>query len=90
MKTIKEKNVRKIFLLTGVGIVFFVMLWGWRIWNVNHTKLIEKYKARTIVYKEGTDIHLSDTFYYWDMAKLDGYGMRVTNTKVMRTEAFLE
>ena len=62
---------------------------GWRIWNVNHTKLIEKYKARTTVYEEGTDIYLSDAIYYWDIAELDGYGMRVTNTKVMRTESFL-
>lgn len=89
MKITKGKNVIKVSWTAGVVIVFFAMLCGWRIWNVNHTKLIEKYKARTTVYEEGTDIYLSDAIYYWDIAELDGYGMRVTNTKVMRTESFL-
>ena len=83
MKITKGKNVIKVSWTARVVIVFFAVLCGWRIWNVNHTKLIEKYKARTTVYEEGTDI------YYWDIAELDGYGMRVTNTKVMRTESFL-
>lgn len=89
MKITKGKNVIKVSWTAGVVIVFFAMLCGWRIWNVNHTKLIEKYKARTTVYEEGADIYLSDAIYYWDIAELDGYGMRVTNTKVMRTESFL-
>lgn len=89
MKITKGKNVIKVSWTAGVVIVFFAVLCGWRIWNVNHTKLIEKYKARTTVYEEGTDIYLSDAIYYWDIAELDGYGMRVTNTKVMRTESFL-
>lgn len=89
MKITKGKNVIKVSWTARVVIVFFVILCGWRIWNVNHTKLIEKYKARTTVYEEGTDIYLSDAIYYWDIAELDGYGMRVTNTKVMRTESFL-
>ena len=89
MKITKGKNVIKVSWTARVVIVFFAVLCGWRIWNVNHTKLIEKYKARTTVYEEGTDIYLSDAIYYWDIAELDGYGMRVTNTKVMRTESFL-
>lgn len=89
MKITKGKNVIKVSWTAGVVIVFFAMLCGWRIWNVNHTKLIEKYKARTTVYEEGADIYLSDAIYYWDIAELDGYGMRVTNTKVMRTESYL-
>lgn len=89
MKITKGKNVIKVAWTAGVVIVLFAMLCGWRIWNVNHTKLIEKYKARTTVYEEGTDIYLSDAIYYWDIAELDGYGMRVTNTKVMSTESFL-
>lgn len=88
MKAAKGKNVIKVSFTAGV-IIFLAMLCGWRIWNVNHTKLIEKYKARITVYEEGTDVHLSDAIYYWDIAKLDGYGMRVINTKVMRTESFL-
>ena len=89
MKITKGKNVIKVSWTARVVIVFFAVLCGWRIWNVNHTKLIEKYKARTTVYEEGTDIYLSDAIYYWDIAELAGYGMRVTNTKVMRTESFL-
>lgn len=89
MKITKGKNVIKVSWTAGVVIILFAMLCGWRIWNVNHTKLIEKYKARTTVYEEGTDIYLSDAIYYWDIAELDGYGMWVTNTKVMRTESFL-
>lgn len=89
MKITKGKNVIKVSWTAGVVIVFFAVLCGWRIWNVNHTKLIEKYKARTTVYEEGTDIYLSGAIYYWDIAELDGYGMRVTNTRVMRTESFL-
>ena len=89
MKITKGKNVIKVSWTARVVIVFFAVLCGWRIWNVNHTKLIEKYKARITVYEEGTDIYLSDAIYYWDIAELDGYGMRVTNTKVMRTESFL-
>lgn len=90
MKRVKEKNVRKVSWIVGVMIVCLAFFCGWRIWKVNHTKLIEKYKATTTVYKVGTDIHLSDAIYYWDIAELDGYGMRVTNTQVMRTESFLE
>ena len=89
MKITKGKNVIKVSWTARVVIVFFAVLCGWRIWNVNHTKLIEKYKARITAYEEGTDIYLSDAIYYWDIAELDGYGMRVTNTKVMRTESFL-
>lgn len=90
MKKTKGKNVRKVSWIVGVVIGFLAILCVWRIWNVNHTKLIEKYKATTTVYEAETDVHLSDAIYYWDIAELDGYGMRVTNTKVMHTEAFLE
>lgn len=89
MKRTIGENVKKVSWIAGVVIVFFAMLCGWRIWNVNHTKLIEKYKSKTIVYEDGADIYLSNAIYYWDIAELDGYGMRVTNTKVMRTESFL-
>lgn len=90
MKKTKGKNVRKVSWIVGFVFIFLAILCGWRIWNVNHSKLIEKYKASNTVYESGTDIHLSDAIYYWDIAELEGYGMRVTNTKVMRTEFFLE
>lgn len=41
------------------------------------------------MYEEGTDVALPDAFYYWDTADLDGYGMRVTKTEIVGTEAFL-
>ena len=47
MKKAKGKNVRKIFWSVGSVITFLAILCGWRIWNVNHTKRIEKYKATT-------------------------------------------
>lgn len=90
MKITKAKNVRKISLLVGVAMGALAIFCGWRIWNVNHAERIEKYKATTKVYETGTDIHLSDAIYYWDIAELDGYGMRVINTKVMPTETFLK
>ena len=86
----KGKNVRKIFWSAGIVITFLTILCGWRIWKVNHTKQIEKYKSKTTVYEVGTDLHLSDAIFYWDIAELEGYCMRVTNTKVMHTDSFLE
>ena len=63
-KKTKGKNIRKVSWIVGVVIVFLAILCGWRIWNVNHTKLIEKYKATIKVYEIGTDIHLSDAIYH--------------------------
>lgn len=88
MEAAKRKK-GKISFIVGIIIIFCIILCKWRIWNINHTKSIEKYKAKITVYEEGTDIQLSNAIYYWDIAKLDGYGMRVMNTKIMRTESFL-
>ena len=68
----KGKNVRKIFWSAGIVITFLTILCGWRIWRVNHTKQIEKYKSKTTVYEVGTDLHLSDAIFYWDIAELEG------------------
>ncbi len=65
------------------------ILCGVRIWMVNHSDTIENYKADTIVYEVGADIDLPDASYYWDVAELDGYGMRVTGVEVLPTEVFL-
>lgn len=89
MKRGKAENIRNVSWIVGVVLAVFVIFCGWRIWKVNHSEQAEKYKATTKVYETGTDIHLSDTIYYWDIDELDGYGMRVIDTKVMPTKTFL-
>lgn len=81
--------MRKQRMVLIATLVIFYIICIVRVWNVNHSSLIEKYKAAKIVYDEGTNIDLSNATYYIDVADLTGYNMQVTSTEIMKTADFL-
>lgn len=80
-------RVHGFFILSGI--LFLTAAYAVRIWNVNHSEILAKYKPERVVYEEGTEVGLWNTEYYMDTADLTGYFMKVTGARVMETEQFL-
>lgn len=73
-----------------IMILILVSVCTIRIWNVNHSDLVEKHKAETKIYPEGTTVELSNATYYLDVAQLEGYHMKVTESRILETREFLD
>ncbi len=73
----------------GAGAVLLAVVFAVRIWAVNHSPYLEKYKAGRVEYEEGSEVELPNAAYYVDTADLTGYHMKITDTKLMKTADFL-
>lgn len=74
--------------LIVVSVLLVVVLYGVRVYHVNHSTMLENMPNK-IIYEAGTRVEMVAGFYNYGYADLTGYHLQVTGTRLVKTEELL-